>query len=529
MNRLKKKKLEGVLVSILAFFMPVFAFAQTTTTPPTVSINGPTSVSPEGDIEYTISIGGLQLQPGVEASFKATVNYDTNVFTLKDIKNSNNWKTESKIGKSPVEISFVCTEGNCTNEVGKLVFKVASKPQANKAKITFNSLMITIGSDVYTPPEPEISKDINIKSNDATLSSIKINGTSVENFNSENLSYDVSVTGDVAVAKIEATPTFSKATFKTGLGPRDVTLEYGNNTVKLNVISESGTELVYDINITREDTRSTDATLSGISIDGTVLESFKSNKYKYTLKKYKVETIKIEAITSDPNAKAEVVGPEKLVIGENEFKIIVTSEKGEKATYTVIINNLDKNISKMLKSLSIKGYNINFDKNNYQYKINYNRLKFEDLKIFYVTASPEDEVTVVMNPDINSDRELLKKLKVGDEIEITITGIDGESSKYTIVIERDKRVSFFLLLELFLIFGILIVILVLWIKRKKEENKPKEVKKIEMKEEIKEEKVEKQLIAEPRRERRRSGLPVEEPKEDELESTKELTTKELNL
>ena len=68
--------------------------------------------------------------------------------------------------------------------------------------------------------------------------------------------------------------------------------------------------------------------------------------------------VKIEAITNDLNAKAEVIGPQKLVVGENEFKIVVTSEKGEKATYTVVINNLDKNISKMLKSLSIKGYSI---------------------------------------------------------------------------------------------------------------------------------------------------------------------------
>ena len=527
MNRIKKKNIKGILVSILAFFMPIFVSAQTT--PPTVTIVGPSSVSPSEDIEYTIILNGLQSDTSTNPTFNTTVSFDSNVFTLKEIKKSGNWDTESKIGSSPANISFNCKNGNCNNEVGKIIFKVASKPKVNKPQINFDS-NAAIGSDTY--PLGTINKDINIKSNDATLSSIKVNGTSVENFNSENLSYDVSVTGDIAIAKIEAKTTSSKATFKDGFGPRDVNLEYGNNTIKLNVISESGTELVYDINITREDTRSTDATLSGISIDGTALESFKSNKYKYTLKKYKVETIKIEGITNDPNAKTEIIGPQKLLIGENEFKIVVTSEKGEKATYTVIINNLDKNISKMLKSLSIKGYNINFDKNNYQYKINYNRLKFDDLKIFYATVSPEDEVKVVMNPDINNNRELIKSLKVGDEIEITITGIDGESSKYTIVIERDKRVSFFLLLELFLIFGILIVILVLWIKRKKEDNDTKNNKVVEKKEEIKEEikeekKEEKKLVAETRRERRRSG--IEEKKEEDLESTKELTTKELNL
>ena len=35
MNRIKKKNIKGILVSILAFFMPIFVSAQTT--PPTVT------------------------------------------------------------------------------------------------------------------------------------------------------------------------------------------------------------------------------------------------------------------------------------------------------------------------------------------------------------------------------------------------------------------------------------------------------------------------------------------------------------
>ncbi|MBR4262860.1 MAG: cadherin-like beta sandwich domain-containing protein [Bacilli bacterium] len=523
MNRIKKMKVKGILVSILAFFMPIFAYAQSQ---PQVNITGPTAVSPSEEFEYIIYVNGIQATTGT--TFTTQISYDSKVFTFKAIKQSGNWENQSEPGISGKDVVFNCKTGNCSNEVGRLVFKVTSKPTANSANLTFNTTQITNAAGDVTQLGTKITKTISIKSSDASLSGIKINGVSVEKFHSENLTYDVSVTGDIANAKIEATTTSSKASFKNGLGPRTVNLEYGNNTIKLNVVSESGTEQIYTLNITREDTRSTDATLSGITIDGTALEEFKSNKYKYTIKKYKAETVKIEAITNDPNAKAEVTGPQKLLVGDNEFKIIVTSEKGEKATYTVIVNNLDKSISKMLKSLSIKGYDISFDKNNYQYKINYNRLKFEDLKIYYTTVSPEDEVTVTMNPDINNNKELIKDLKVGDEIEITITGIDGESSKYTIVIEKDKRVSFFLLLELFLIFAILIVILVLWIKRKKEEKNPKEDKIIE--EKVEKKKEEKQLIVEPRRERRRNGEPPVEPDPDpELEATKELTTKELNL
>ena len=516
MNRLKRMIMKGLLISIISLFIPINTYAQTT-----VNIVGPTAVSPGEKIEYVINYAPTD---GVKNTFNAEVNFDSTVLTFKDIAVTAPWTTDSTAGTSPKEISFVCETGECGNVVAKLIFQVKDKPKATSAKISFNKINYDLAGEVTSVDE--IVKNINIKSSDATLKAIKVNDVAVENFTSDNYTYDVSVTGDVANAKITAATTSSKATFKKGFEPRVVNLEYGNNTVKLAVVAESGAELTYDINITREDTRSTDATLSGITIDGTALTNFKSNKYKYTIKKYKAETVKIEAITNDLNAKAEVIGPQKLVVGENEFKIVVTSEKGEKATYTVVINNLDKNISKMLKSLSIKGYSINFDKNNYQYKINYNRLKFEDLKIYYTTVSPEDEVTVTMTPDINNNKELLNDLKVGDEIEIVITGIDGESSKYTIVVEKDKRVSFFLIFELFIIIVLLIIGGIIWFKRKKNENTPPKEEVKDKK--VEEEKEEKKLVAEPRRERRRSGI-EEPPKEEDLEMTKELTTKELNL
>ncbi len=518
MNRIKKVSIKGLIISIFVLLMPLFAYAETT-----VTIDGATSVSPGDEVEFTIKLSELQV--GVANTFNAEVNFDTNVLTFKEIKPTGKWITTSTAGSSPKAISIACEDSDCGKEVGKLVFKVKDKPKATTAKITFKNVNIDLAGEIEQ--KEEITKSITIKSSDATLSSIKVNDVQIDGFAADTYTYDVSVTGDVATAKITTTTTSSKATYKTGFGPRTVNLEYGNNTIKITVISESGTELTYDINITREDTRSSDATLSGITIDGTALDTFKSNKYKYTVKKYKAETVKIEAITNDPNAKAEVQGPEKLLAGENEFKIVVTSEKGEKATYTVIINNLDKNISKMLKSLTIKGYNINFDKNNYQYKINYNRTKFEDLKIYFTTVSPDDEVSVVMKPDINNNKDLIKDLHPGDEIEIVITGIDGESSKYTIVIEKDKRVSFFLIFELFLIFVILIVIAVIWIKRKKEENK--EVTPVKVDKEEKKETEEKKLVAEPRRERRRSGELPKTEEDPELEMTKELTTKELKL
>ena len=177
--------------------------------------------------------------------------------------------------------------------------------------------------------------------------------------------------------------------------------------------------------------------------------------------------------------------------------------------------------NKKLKNLSIKGYIIDFDKNNNRYEISYNKTKFKDLHIYFSTVSDSDLVTAVLSPDINNDKEALSKLKPGDVIKVTVTGIDNETVEYTIVITEDTRVSFFLVLELFLMVVIIVVVAIILNKRKKNANK--KTRKTAVKKDDKS----KTTKTSSKKEEKKKKFSIFE--EEDLDSTKELTDEELNL
>ena len=85
-------------------------------------------------------------------------------------------------------------------------------------------------------------------------------------------------------------------------------------------------------------------------------------------------------------------------------------------------------------------------------------------------------------------------LKVGDKYEIKVIpigleeGVESDSSTYTITIIKDTRISFFLVLEIFIIAVLLILILIQLIKRtrikKNKQAKEENINKDQVKKEM---------------------------------------------
>lgn len=90
---------------------------------------------------------------------------------------------------------------------------------------------------------------------------------------------------------------------------------------------------------------STNNYLKSLSVEGQKLSptfNKKTNDYKVSLDS-NIEKIKINATKEDQAATVTGTGEVKVSEGENKFKIIVTSEKGEKRTYTITATVEDKN------------------------------------------------------------------------------------------------------------------------------------------------------------------------------------------
>ncbi len=512
-------KIWGLLISLLAFILiPINIYADGNDK---VVVSGDNTVAAGAkNVKYVVTF-----TPDTDnatkswTKFTADVSYSSSILKFESVEVGNGWSGIKKDNGIELNVS-----GNTTatgNIVATLVFSVLDSPKTKTDTITLKNPMAYYSGEEGVSQALSISnitgQSVRLKETDNTLKSLKVNGTAVDGFKSDTFDYNLNVESSVSTAKIVATVNESHAKLKDGSGNRTVNLDYGSNTIKVIVVSESGKEQTYTLNITREDTRSTDATLSSITIDGEPINNFSSTTYKYALKKYKLTALaKVDAKTTDTKAKYVVTPPKSLVVGENTYTITVTSEKGDTAIYTVVVNNVENAINKKLKTLSVKGYDINFDRNNNRYEIRYNKNKFKKLHIYYTTMGASDEVVATLSPDINNDEEALKDLTVGDEITITVTGIDGEKTEYTIVVVKDNRISFFLVLEIFLIIVIIGVIIILVIKRKKDneqksKRKPNNYKttKVDKKEEKSEKEEEERKEPTPRR-RSKSAVEIVE-------------------
>ena len=92
-------------------------------------------------------------------------------------------------------------------------------------------------------------------------------------------------------------------------------------------------------------TYSTNNNLSNLSVEGlTLSKEFNKDTLEYTIEAPSdIEEINIVATKEDETATIEGDGKQILTEGENVFKIIVTSQKGTKKTYTLKINVKDDN------------------------------------------------------------------------------------------------------------------------------------------------------------------------------------------
>ena len=295
------------------------------------------------------------------------------------------------------------------------------------------------------------------RSTDNYLSSLSVNDVTLNPiFNKNTLTYDASVPMATESVTISAKLSNSKASFTTNLGPRDVKLNIGENSVLIQVKSESGALRTYTINIIRS-SESSNNYLKSISLSsGTIAFDKNINEYKINVLN-DITDITVDAEALDEKAKVTISGGKNLVVGENIIEIKVVAENKSERTYKIIVTRLDAgeilSSNNTLKNIYIVNYDFNFNSSITTYS-----LKIGNEKSLDITATPEDESAIVK---ITGN----EKLKNGSTITITVTSEDGNSKIYTINIEKTNKTLFIILGILG--FILLAVIIFLIINRKK--------------------------------------------------------------
>ena len=254
-----------------------------------------------------------------------------------------------------------------TTSLGTLQVVIPSDASANQT-YTVGIGKISISNDKYEDLElstPSVSKTIRVVSNENRLSSLSISGGSIS-FNPDNTSYSTTVNS--ASTTISATAKDSRSTISGDVGTKN--LNYGVNTFRITITSETGSKRTYTISITRPDNRSTNNYLSSLEVRGFSLK-FNKNTTSYDLQGNNSSTV-IKASKEDFKATiSRDIGTKSLNYGTNTFKIIVTAENGSQRTYTIYITrpNANKNANNFLSSLTASGINFSFNKNNGTYNL----------------------------------------------------------------------------------------------------------------------------------------------------------------
>lgn len=389
------------------------------------------SCSIKGNTTTTTIAVSLKVQTGSNITFKS--------FTPSSV-----WQGDGEDGNVDL---YTANDILGKYDIGTLNLNVESLYQGLDTSITLYSVSVYDRDGKETKLD-NYTKKIRIASNDNTLSSLNItSGLLNPTFSSNITTYSATVNTDRIT--INATANNDKAKVEGDIGTKK--LNYGNNTFKINVLSESQEIKTYTININRLNNGNTTNNNSGntnnqsnnvqkssnnylkdikLSYGNITLEN---NKFEYDLNiPYDIDSIDVNAITEDSNAKVEISGNNDLKVGLNQIKILVTAEDNTTKTYIINVTRKEEGYTlsnnNYISKLTITGYNLNFNKDILKYNLKIKKEKRLDINI-----ELEDKKSNYKIIDNNN-------LKNNSIIKIIVTAEDNTTRTYEIHIKNKDKI-----------------------------------------------------------------------------------------
>lgn len=222
--------------------------------------------------------------------------------------------------------------------------------------------------------------------------------------------------------------------YQTVTGDGEYTLEVGENTIEIEVISEDKLHTEkYIYHIERD--LSGNAALESLSVTNVEEDiDFDPEVFEYfMIVPNEIEHLDIEAIPEVKTLVPEITGNTNLNVGLNDVYIKVTAENGESLTYIIHVyrmmsGNTFLSDLKVYNSENLLAMTPKFNKILDTYKV--------------VVPNNVDNVNIVAVPEVNTATVIgtgNKTLKTGVNIfSITVTAEDGSTDSYTINVEREK-------------------------------------------------------------------------------------------
>ncbi len=195
--------------------------------------------------------------------------------------------------------------------------------ESTQATITVNSEDGT-SQQVYTVTINRAKSDAN------NLTVLKIDGEDVLKSIKDNV-YTQTVDSSQETINIIADKQHEGATLLINgevTNQKDVVLDYGENTIVLDVVSESGKKQTYVLTITR--TLDSNADLKSLTINEQDFQKLDKDVLSYILEDVgnEVTSIRVAARAENPNATVQIDGNSNLKVGKNYITVTVTAHDG---------------------------------------------------------------------------------------------------------------------------------------------------------------------------------------------------------
>lgn len=353
------------------------------------------------------------------------MNYSVSGGTYLDFKyNDSNYTPYSLSSAGAILNRKVNYTGSSYDNLGTLKIKM---PSSGNATVTIsNIILLDKNNEEYNVSN--ISKTIKVADGNNYLSSITLSEGTID-FEKSKTTYEIkNING--STIEIKATSDSSYAKLSGDIGKKN--LKLGHNTFKITVISESGVNRIYTLNIYRNDNRDKTNFLSSLEVENNkITPVFNKNTINYTLTvKKDVTSVKINAtLESDKSSFNKGYGPRtvNLNYGVNNVVIKVTSESGAVKTYTIkITREDDRSSNNYLKSLNVSSGDFTFNKKTLNYSFTVPN-EVTSLKVF---AAAEDTKSTVSGVKTYNLKEGLNK------ITITVTAENKQTRTYTLQVTR---------------------------------------------------------------------------------------------
>ncbi|MBQ8891725.1 MAG: cadherin-like beta sandwich domain-containing protein [Bacilli bacterium] len=276
---------------------------------------------------------------------------------------------------------------------------------------------------------------MSVKAEESYVTAIKIDGEDLEGFESDKLGpYEKKVDSNKSSIKIGYVFASGYRPGQCSLGD-DIPLNYGKNELKCEVTKTDGSEAkTYQINIERPDNRSSDNSLTALTVGNNKVVLTDTNEYNVSVT---TDTVEIKATPATGAVLVDGYGERtgdnavKLTDGSATVEIKVKAENENVRTYKLNITKTDyKSDDATLKSLTVEGAEFEFKRTTYEYNIsvknNVTRTKINAVK-------NNDKATVEYTENVS--------LKQGENnFEIKVTAEDGTTRTYKLNITREEEV-----------------------------------------------------------------------------------------